>query len=63
MIKELKASSSSVASRSYTEATHFFTTITPVLEACVSVCASHEITIKSGSEILEQYLWTEQDIV
>ena len=63
MIKELKASSSLAASRLYTEVTHSFTTTTPVLKAHVSAHASHEITIKSGSEISEQYLWTGQDII
>ena len=54
--KELKASSPLAVSKSYTEATYFFTTTTPVLKACVSACASYEITIKSGSKISKQYL-------
>ena len=53
MIKELEASSSSAASKLYTEITHFFITTTPVLKACVLVCAFCEITIKSGSETLK----------
>ena len=62
-IKELKASSFLAVSRLYTEITHFFTTTTHVLKACVLVCVSHEITIKSDSEISEQHLQTRQDIV
>ena len=56
MIKELKAPSSSAASRLYTETVCFFTIITPVLEAHIPAHTSHEITIKSDSEISEQYL-------
>ena len=63
MIKELKASSSSVVSKLYAEVTYFFITTTLILKACVSVCVSYEITIKSGSEILKQHLQTEQDII
>ena len=50
-IKELKASSSLAVSRLYTKFTHFFITTTLMLKAHVLVCASCEITIKSGSEI------------
>ena len=63
MIKELKASSPSAASRLYTEATCFFTTTTPMLKACVSACASYETTIKLDSETSEQRLQTRQDII
>ena len=63
MIKELKASSSSEASRLYTEVTCSFTTITPRLKACVSAHVSYEITIKLDSETLKQHLWTGQDII
>ena len=63
IIKELKASSSSVASKLYAKATCFFITITPVLKTCVSVSVSHELTIKSGSETSEQHLQTKQDII
>ena len=63
IIKELKAPSSLAASRSYTETVCFIISTTSVLKAHVLVCASHEITIKSGSETLKQYLQTEQDTV
>ena len=63
IIKELKASSSSAVSRLYAEAACFSTNTTPVLKAHVSAHTSHEITIKSDSEISEQHLWTKQDIV
>ena len=64
MIKELKVSSPLVAPRLYTEAAYSSTTTTPVLKAYVSACgASCEITIKSGSKILKQHLWTRQDII
>ena len=63
MIKEFKASSLSVTFRLYAEAACSSTNITPVLEAYVLVCASCEITIKSGSETSDQHLWTGQDIV
>ena len=56
IIKKLKASSSSAAPILYTEAAHFFINITPVLKACVSAHASHEITIKSDSKTSEQHL-------
>ena len=62
-IKELKASSSLAAPRLYTEVTHFFTTLTPVLKAHVSAHVSYEITIKSDSETSEQHLQTRQDII
>ena len=62
-IKELRASSSSAAPRLYTETTHSFTKITPVLKACVLACASYKITIKSDSETSKQYLQTGQDII
>ena len=63
MFKELKASSPSAAPRLYTETVCFFTTTTPVLKACVSVCISCEITIKSDSETSKQHLQTRQDII
>ena len=63
IIKELKVSSSSAAPRLYTKTTHSSTNIISVLEACVLAHVSHEITIKSDSEISKQYSQTEQDIV
>ena len=63
MIKELKASSSSAASRLYTETAHSFTNTTPMLKAHISAHTSCEITIKSDSETSEQHLQTEQDII
>ena len=56
IIKELKASSSSVAPRLYTEAAHSFTNTTLMLEAHVSAHVFYKITIKSDSEISEQHL-------
>ena len=63
MIKELKASSSSAASRLYTEITCSSITTTLILKAHVLAHTSCEITIKSGSETLKQHLWTGQDII
>ena len=63
MIKELKTSSSSAASRLYTETAYFSITTTPVFKAYVSVCTSHKITIKLDSKTLEQHLWTRKDII
>ena len=63
MSKELKASSSSVAPRLYTETVYFFITTTPVLKADVPALTSYEIIIKSGSETSKQHLQTEQDII
>ena len=58
IIKELKASSSSVASKLYTEITYFFITTTSVLKAYISAHVSCEITIKSDSKTLKQHLQT-----
>ena len=63
MIKELKAPSPLAASRSYTEAACSFINTTPVPKVYVTAHASCEITIKSGSEISEQYLQTGQNII
>ena len=51
--KELKVSSSLVASRLYAETACFFITTTPILKAHVSAHTFYEITIESGSEISE----------
>ena len=56
IIKKLKDSSSLATPRLYAEATYFFTTTTPVLEAHVLAHVSCEITIRSGSETLKQHL-------